>query len=163
MAPMLSNLGYKSKRGMAYFATRARGGVGAIVAYGIPPDFFIKDEAWDKKEGRELFLEGIRVLTDEIHDLDTRIGVQLWHANRFPAVIKGNFDGGEWVAPSARIEGSPPHVGVGEQILGGSSGPRDHGAARPLCCGHGYYPVRRDSHREPSGNRNRGWRSAGLA
>jgi len=112
MAPMLSNLGYKSKRGKAYFSARARGGVGAIVAYGIPPDFFIKDEAWGNKEGRKLFLEGTRMLTDEIHNLETKIGVQLWHANRFPAVVKGNFDGGEWVAPSARIEGSPPHAMV---------------------------------------------------
>ena len=109
MAPMLTNLGYKSKRGRAYFVARAKGGVGAIVAYGIPPDLLINDQAWEQKDQRQSFIEGIRELTEEVHNLGAKIGIQLWHGNRFPAIIGGNFDRGEWVAPSARIEGNPPH------------------------------------------------------
>jgi 2,4-dienoyl-CoA reductase-like NADH-dependent reductase (Old Yellow Enzyme family) len=109
MAPMLTNLGYKSKRGRAYFAARAKGGIGAIVAYGIPPDLLINAQAWEQKDQRQSFIEGIRELTEEVHNLGAKIGIQLWHGNRFPAIIGGNFDRGEWVAPSARIEGNPPH------------------------------------------------------
>jgi 2,4-dienoyl-CoA reductase-like NADH-dependent reductase (Old Yellow Enzyme family)/thioredoxin reductase len=110
MAPMLTNLGYKSRRGRAYFAARAKGGVGAIVAYGIPPELLTRDEAWGSNRKRELFIDGIKLLTDEIHGLDTKIGVQLWYGNRFPAVLGGDFNRGEWIAPSPRREGSLQHM-----------------------------------------------------
>lgn len=110
MAPMLTNLGYKSKRGRAYFTARAKGGVGGIVAYGIPPDLLVNDGAWEEKDQRHSFIEGISTVTAEIHNLGARIGVQLWYGNRFPAIIGGNFNCGEWVAPSTRIEGTPPHA-----------------------------------------------------
>ena len=110
MAPMLSNLGYKSQRGRSFYAARARGGVGGIVAYGIPPELFVESEAWEKPEARALFLQGLKLLTDEIHASDTKIGAQLWYGNRFPAVMRGKFDSGEWRAPSARVEGFPSHL-----------------------------------------------------
>lgn len=112
MAPMLTNFGYGSSRGIAFLEARAKGGVGGIIAYGIPPDLMVYEKAWKTKERKDAFIEGIKKLTKQIHQHQTKVGVQLWHGNRYPAVIKGNFEAGEWVAPSSRIEGFPPHMAV---------------------------------------------------
>lgn len=110
MAPMHSNLGYQGSRGRTFFEERAKGGVGAIIGYGVPPDLFAKDDAWPDKERRKRFLGGLKNLTVSIQGYGAKIGVQLWYGNRFPAVLKGNFVAGDWIAPAARIENVPAHM-----------------------------------------------------
>ncbi len=45
----------------------SKGWGGPIVAYGIPPELLTMDEAWRTREERRLFLEGIKLLADEIY------------------------------------------------------------------------------------------------
>jgi 2,4-dienoyl-CoA reductase-like NADH-dependent reductase (Old Yellow Enzyme family) len=65
-------------------------------------DFLASDEAWGGAEGRESFIQGVRQLTAAIQETGARIGVQLWHSNRYPAFLAVRQEG-ERVGPSPRI------------------------------------------------------------
>ncbi|MDP3879702.1 MAG: FAD-dependent oxidoreductase [Dehalococcoidales bacterium] len=102
MLPMMVGMGLRGSRSRAYYVERARGGAGAIIMAGISVDLFVSDEAWGEKGAVASFLEGVRPLTDSVHETGTRIGVQFWHGNRYPAGIGTAQDTrGALVAPSA--------------------------------------------------------------
>ncbi len=109
MAPMHLNLGLTGRRARAFYAERAKGGVGTIVFPATTPDLWISDEAWGgKKENRASFVERFSALVDSIHQYGAKFGLQLWHGNMFPAGMWGGYGlgteeiVGDWVAPSAR-------------------------------------------------------------
>lgn len=103
MAPMEVAVGLRGRRARAYYGERARGGVGTIITAAIAADFFASDEAWSEAGGLKNFIEGVHGLIDEIHRHGTKIGVQLWYGNRYPAYKAARERGGERVAPSPRI------------------------------------------------------------
>lgn len=102
MPPMQVGIGFRSPRARAYYAERARGGAGTIIAAGTSVDIFVSDDAWGRPGGVESFLEGIGLLTQEVQQAGAKIGAQLWYGNRFPAG-RGlpEEPGSEAVAPSA--------------------------------------------------------------
>jgi len=102
MAPMDVAVGMRGKRARAYYGERARGGVGTIITAAVPADFFASDEAWGQPGGLKSFLEGVQGLVEEVHRYGTKIGVQLWYGNRYPAYKGVRERGGERVAPSPR-------------------------------------------------------------
>ena len=103
MPPMQLAMGVRNKRVQAYYLERARGGVGNIMLAAISVDLFIDDDAWGRPGGVARFIEGMQGFTDEIRRTGARVGIQLWHGNRFPAGTGGaNQPGGEQVAPSAK-------------------------------------------------------------
>jgi len=105
MAPMLVGMGIRNARARAYYLERARGGVGTIIMAGTSVDAFATDDAWGRDGGVEVFVNGIRPITDDIHRTGVKIGVQLWHGNIFPAGTGNPQDTrGEPVAPSASSE-----------------------------------------------------------
>jgi 2,4-dienoyl-CoA reductase-like NADH-dependent reductase (Old Yellow Enzyme family)/thioredoxin reductase len=105
MPPMLVGVGMRSARANGYYLERARGGVSTIIMAGTSVDVFATDEAWGKAGGVDAFLDGIKPVTDSIHQYGTRVGIQLWHGNVFPAGT-GNLQDthGEPVGPSATEE-----------------------------------------------------------
>jgi len=105
MAPMLVGIGIRNARANAYYLERARGGVGTIIMAGTSVDVFATDEAWGKAGGVDAFLDGVRHVTENIHQCSTRVGIQLWHGNVFPAG-RGNLQDtrGAPVGPSATRE-----------------------------------------------------------
>lgn len=108
MAPMQMNVGYRSRRGIAYYMARANGGVGAIACGGLPVEVLISDEAWGQPGGASRFVEGLRVLIDAVHQTGAKIGWQFAHGNYFPAAINIEDTRGKPVAPSEFIEPDPP-------------------------------------------------------
>ena len=106
MAPMQVGVGVRGSRARAYYMERAKGGVGTIIMAATPADVFATDDAWGQPGGVDAFLDGMRPLIDDVHQAGTRIGIQLWYGNQFPAVIGLAQDKrGESVAPSATAEG----------------------------------------------------------
>jgi 2,4-dienoyl-CoA reductase-like NADH-dependent reductase (Old Yellow Enzyme family)/thioredoxin reductase len=102
MAPMLVGIGMRSARANGYYLERARGGVGTIIMAGTSVDVFATDEAWGKDGGVDDFLNGIRSTIDNIHQYGTKVGIQLWHGNVFPAGTGNSQDTrGALVGPSA--------------------------------------------------------------
>jgi 2,4-dienoyl-CoA reductase-like NADH-dependent reductase (Old Yellow Enzyme family)/thioredoxin reductase len=85
MPPMLVGVGMRSARANGYYLERARGGIGTIIMAGTSVDVFATDEAWGKDGGVDAFLDGVRPVTENIHQYGTRVGIQLWHGNVFPA------------------------------------------------------------------------------
>ncbi len=103
MPPMQVGVGYRSQRAKSYYGERAKGGVAAITVAGTSVDLFVSDDAWGRPGGLATFIEGAHFLTEMVHQAGARIGVQLWHGNRFPAGMGGENQG-EAVAPSPRGE-----------------------------------------------------------
>ena len=85
MPPMQVGVGLRSPRARGYYLERAKGGVGTIIMAGTSVDLFATDDAWGRLGGVDAFLNGIRPLIDDVHQAGVRIGIQLWHGNRFPA------------------------------------------------------------------------------
>jgi len=106
MPPMQVGVGLRSPRARGYYLERAKGGVGTIIMAGTSVDLFTTDDAWGRLGGVDAFLNGIRPLIDDVHQAGVRIGVQLWHGNRFPAGAGAAQETrGDNVAPSATAEG----------------------------------------------------------
>lgn len=101
MAPMQLRLGLGKPRSRAFYLARAAGGVGAIIMCGTSVDLLMDDAAWGRADGVARYVENMRAFTDEIHATGTRIGIQLWHGNQWPAGNGGPMPGAEAVAPSA--------------------------------------------------------------
>ncbi|MBI4301618.1 MAG: NADH:flavin oxidoreductase [Chloroflexi bacterium] len=101
MAPLQTGVGYRNPRGRAFYVERARGGVSAMILAGMSVDLFYSDEAWDRPGGAKAFVEGFKVLTQEVQVHGVKVGPQLWQSNRYPCGLGVERDG-EWVAPSAR-------------------------------------------------------------
>ncbi|HEY31880.1 MAG TPA: FAD-dependent oxidoreductase [Dehalococcoidia bacterium] len=105
MAPMLVAIGIRSTRARAYYMERAKGGVGTIIMAGTSVDVFATDDVWRQAGGLDAFLEGTRHVTDDIHQTGTKVGIQFWHGNVFPAGTGNPQDTrGEPVAPSVTNE-----------------------------------------------------------
>lgn len=102
MPAMQLGLGLKNRRSRGFYLERARGGAGAIIMCATSVDLLIEDDAWGRPDGVAIFVETMRFFTEEIRNTGTKIGIQLWHGNQFPA---GNgaaiVPGAESVAPSA--------------------------------------------------------------
>ncbi|MFC1957509.1 tRNA-dihydrouridine synthase [Chloroflexota bacterium] len=101
MPSMGVGVGLRGRRARAFYGERARGGVGAIIAGGTPVDLFVSDEAWDQAGALDSFIDGLRTFTSFIGDAGAKMGMQLWHGNRYPAGNGTRNDPrGEPVAPS---------------------------------------------------------------
>ena len=101
MAPMEVGVGLRSARARAYYRERAQGEVGTIICAAVAADFFASDEAWGKTGGLASFIDGVSLLTQEVHQAGAKIGIQIWYGNRYPAYM-GLRQSGERVAPSPR-------------------------------------------------------------
>jgi len=102
MPAMQVNVGFRSQRAQAYYAGRVWGGAGTIIVGATSVDQFILDEAWGKAGGAARFVSGAALLANAVHEAGAKVGIQLWHGNRYPCGI-GMYDvKGEVVAPSAR-------------------------------------------------------------
>lgn len=102
MPAMQVNVGFRSKNALAYHTERARGGVGAIIVAATSIDQFLLDGVWGKTGRSSRFTADAAILSDAVHEAGAKIGIQLWHGNRYPSGI-GMFDTrGEAVAPSPR-------------------------------------------------------------
>jgi 2,4-dienoyl-CoA reductase-like NADH-dependent reductase (Old Yellow Enzyme family)/thioredoxin reductase len=105
MPPMQVGVGMRSSRAKAYYMERARGGVGTIIVAATSVDLFATDDSWGRPGGVDAFIDGLRPLIVDVHQAGTRIGVQLWHGNLFPAGTGTPQDRrGEPVAPSDTAE-----------------------------------------------------------
>lgn len=83
MAPMATNYGLRSERAITYYAERAKGGAGLIIAQATPIVLF-QSPSW---------VAGLAKLADAIHAAGAKAAIQLWRGNELPS--------GEAVAPSA--------------------------------------------------------------
>jgi len=101
MPPMQLNLGFRNQKARAFYTERARGGCGTIIMPATSVDQFISDEAWGRDGRAAQFIEGCRLLTDDVHAAGARVGIQLWHAKYLPSGI-GMYDTrGKPIAPSS--------------------------------------------------------------
>ncbi len=104
MAPMHLRVGLRGKLARAYFAERAKGGVGAITFPGPLVDAFSSDEAWGKPGAVQSFIETLHALPDAVHQFGAKIGLQLTAHNRLPMGLSLNDTQGGLVAPSPDTE-----------------------------------------------------------
>ena len=101
LPPMQLNLGFRNQRARAFYTELARGGCGTIIMPATSVDQFISDEVWGRPGRAAQFVEGCRLLTDDVHAAGAAIGIQLWHAKYLPSGI-GMYDTeGKPIAPSA--------------------------------------------------------------
>lgn len=100
MPAMLVGMGLRGQRARAYYSERGRGGAAAIITAGVPADFFAMDDAFGKPGGLADFLEGVKGLTQAVHEAGAKIGAQIWYGNRYPAGRGVRESGGSLVAPS---------------------------------------------------------------
>lgn len=103
------NLGVLSKRAMAFYEERAKGGAGAIVTAAITPAPFFDDDVWEGRGTAASFVKKLREnIVARVHAGGAKIGAQLWYGNMFPAGMWGGYGAGkdvisgDRVAPSAR-------------------------------------------------------------
>lgn len=101
MAPMLVNMGLRGRRARAFYVERAKAGVAVITTVGTSVDLMISDEAWGQKGGAAAYVQGIKPLTEAVHQAGARMGMQLFHSNRFPSGTGFMDERFEPVAPSA--------------------------------------------------------------
>ncbi|MBI2863170.1 MAG: NADH:flavin oxidoreductase [Chloroflexi bacterium] len=83
MPPMATNFGLRSDRAVTYYAERAKGGAGLVIAQATPIDVFQKAS----------FVAGVARLVEAIHAAGAKAAIQLLCGNKLPS--------GEAVAPSA--------------------------------------------------------------
>lgn len=100
MPAMFVNLGLRGRRARAFYVERAVGGAGAMIMVGTSVDLFISDEAWGKEGAVAAFKESLRLMTNDVRQAGSRIGIQLFHTSRFPAGTGLEDTRGEPVAPS---------------------------------------------------------------
>jgi len=117
MPAMQLQLGLTNRRARAFYLTRAKGGVGAIIMCATLVDFFIEDSTWGRPNGVALFAERMRSFTDEFRQTGTKIGIQLWHGNQWPAGTGETIPGAEQVAPSAKDDRRALTIAEIEQII----------------------------------------------
>lgn len=103
------NMGLTNRQARAFYTERAKGGAGLLLTANTAIDNLACEELWGGMEELASFVERLRLLTSQIHETGTKIGLQLWQANRFPqgrgVQIAGKEQdptSGDRVAPSAR-------------------------------------------------------------
>jgi len=104
MPSMNVGYGFMTRRCRDYYAERARGGTGAIIVGDIPVDAFASNEVWGHPWGVVSFVDNLRLLAEGLKKAGAKIGVQLWHGNRFPVGTWPGDTQGELVAPSGNAE-----------------------------------------------------------
>ncbi|MBK5242774.1 FAD-dependent oxidoreductase [Clostridium sp.] len=86
-----------SKKDIEFYRARAKGGAGAIVVVASvndvagPPDMHCA--------GEDKYIEGFKVLSDVMHEYDTKMFMQLFHSGR--NIVSSNIKGKKPLAPSA--------------------------------------------------------------
>ena len=103
------NMGLTNRRALAFYAERALGGAGLIITSNTAIDNLASEELWGGPEELAAFIGRLGKLTDRVHQAGSKIGLQLWQANRFPqgrgvqvASEEADPTSGERTAPSAR-------------------------------------------------------------
>ena len=103
------NMGLSNRRARAFYAERSRGGAGLVISANTAIDNFASEELWGGTEELAAFVDRVGGLAKQVHEVGSKMGVQLWQANRFPQgrgtqVSSQEMypDSGERVAPSAR-------------------------------------------------------------
>jgi 2,4-dienoyl-CoA reductase (NADPH2) len=117
MPAMQLQLGLTNRRARAFYLARAEGGVGAMIMCATSVDFFLDDALWGRPNGAALFIERMKIVNEEIRQAGSRIGIQLWHGNQWPAGSGMPLAEAEQVAPSAREDRRELTVGEIEQII----------------------------------------------
>ncbi len=147
------NMGLTNRRARAFYAERAQGGAGLIITANTAIDNLASEELWGGPEELAGFIGRLGKLADEVHEAGSKIGVQLWQANRFPqgrgtqiADKEADPDSGDRTAPSARDDMRELTIPEIEAIIyrfaKGARNVRDagfdcvelHGAHRYLAC-----------------------------
>ena len=71
--------GFVTDDGIAYYAARARGGVGLITVEMAAPERAGKHRHFELGISDDRFVPGLRTLVDAIHDAGAKAGIQLGH------------------------------------------------------------------------------------
>ncbi|MFN0032155.1 MAG: FAD-dependent oxidoreductase [Flavobacteriales bacterium] len=102
----------------AFYAERAKGGVGLIVTGGIAPDIFGRLTPFASKLTSQPEVEKHRLITNAVHDADGKICMQILHAGRYayhpfslaPSRIKAPIAPfTPWAMPSFYVEKTIQH------------------------------------------------------
>ena len=147
------NMGLTNRRARAFYTERAQGGTGLLITANTAIDNLACEELWGGPEELDGFIGRLRRFTDQVHEAGSKIGLQLWQANRFPqgrgVQVAGNEadpESGDRVAPSAMDDMRELTVPEIESIIyrfaKGSRNVREagfdcveiHGAHRYLAC-----------------------------
>lgn len=75
------------KKLAAFYAARAKGGVGLIVTGGFSPNFRGRLHPLSAEFSSGRAARAHRVITDAVHDEGGRIALQLLHAGRMPCIL----------------------------------------------------------------------------
>lgn len=147
------NMGLTNRRARAFYTERAQGGAGLIITANTAIDNLASEELWGGPEELAGFIGRLGKLADQVHEAGSKIGLQLWQANRFPqgqgtqvADKEADPTSGERTAPSARDDMRELTIPEIEAIIyrfaKGARNVRDagfdcvelHGAHRYLAC-----------------------------
>ena len=104
MPAMQLGLGLGNPRAQSFYLARARGGVGAIIMCATSVDLFIDDAAWGRPGGVQKFIDRMLNFTKDIRRAGSKIGIQLWHGNQWPAGSGATNPKAEQVGPSDKGE-----------------------------------------------------------
>jgi 2,4-dienoyl-CoA reductase-like NADH-dependent reductase (Old Yellow Enzyme family)/thioredoxin reductase len=100
LPPMQLQADFRNRSARALYTEWARGGCGAIILPWTSVDMFLSEDLWRGRGTVAEFLEGCRLLTDDVHSAGARIGIQLNHARHFPSGIGMDDARGKPIAPS---------------------------------------------------------------
>ncbi len=147
------NMGLTNRRARAFYTERAQGGTGLIITANTAIDNLASEELWGGPDELAGFIGRLGKLTDQVHEAGSKIGLQLWQANRFPqgrgtqiADEEADPTSGDRTAPSAREDMRELTIPEIEAIIyrfaKGARNVRDagfdcveiHGAHRYLAC-----------------------------
>jgi 2,4-dienoyl-CoA reductase-like NADH-dependent reductase (Old Yellow Enzyme family)/thioredoxin reductase len=101
LPPMQLNLDFRNQNTRVLYAEWAKGGCGTIILPWTSVDMFLSDELWGHRGSVAEFVEGCRLLTDDVHTAGARVGIQLNHARYLPSGIGMNDTRGKPIAPSS--------------------------------------------------------------
>ena len=78
------NMGLTNRRARGFYTERAKGGAGVITTANTSIDNLACEELWGGVDELDGFIGRLRLLTGQVHEAGSIIGLQLWQANRFP-------------------------------------------------------------------------------
>lgn len=104
------NVGLRSKKAVAYYTERAKGGVGAIITGMSLVEAWASEEAWGGADKLAGFVEGCGAMAASARNAGAKVGIQMAFPNRFPAGRSSADTKGEPVAPTHRFDPSPKYI-----------------------------------------------------